>query len=886
VLAILVLCSVLTIAARAQDLARFDLTDPGLASAWQPAHDISGVAMTRQGLRIAISGADPYLIGPTHDYPSGQSLWLQIRLRSDVGGMGQVFYFNTAPNERDSVRFPVRAGQWEEIRAPLPPLGPGFRLRFDPPGSRGNCLVSLLAVSPRTIPLTPNWPHPQPPELDRDTLRVQSGDLELIQAHHQFGGFAVRVAGKSMATGDTHPMIGYQIGMQTRWFDLASSAISTATQDDQGAITARATARDPDGGTWDIEQRFAHGRPGEIVASTVVRVDQDRTLLFMPMLILFPGAGGFGPTKHQALFAGLEYLDGDEPSSSEADVIGPASHRQVPDSAKITLPLMAVQQDGRYVGLTWEPGPEIAALFDSPDRTLHGGGHLLGLIAPGSDGVTREEGSLVPYEGMHLGAGQALTLRAAILGGVGDDVTPAVQQVVASRGLPGNPPTGADWKRYAALVTAGWLQSGLKAGDLYRHAYPNFTPQPAADAALCLDYIEERAPNRRQAASIRQAARAAIDAVPPADRYASGVGHIRTPAAMLTFGPVAQDLARAHESAQSLLARFAPDGTVPYVKPATGPDLGRTHFAREANGMAAQVVAELLETAALAGDFDLIETGLRRLRALSRFNSTAPRGAQTWEVPLHTPDILAAAYLVRAYTLGYALTGDESLLVSARYWAWTGVPFVYLINPLDRPVGPYATIAVYGATQWVAPVWMGLPVQWCGLVYADALYRLADYDSAGPWGRLADGITASGIQQTWPLGSDPDRQGLLPDSYDLKAEARNDPAINPATLFVNAVRFYRQPLLYDFRSCMAGRVLIHAPGKIEHCTERSGRVTFVVRGWWGSTYTVLVHCRRRPSHVRINGKEVRLATANQIALRDGTLALPVRGTPTIQVETQ
>jgi hypothetical protein len=85
---------------------------------------------------------------------------------------------------------------------------------------------------------------------------------------------------------------------------------------------------------------------------------------------------------------------------------------------------------------------------------------------------------------------------------------------------------------------------------------------------------------------------------------------------------------------------------------------------------------------------------------------------------------------------------------------------------------------------------------------------------------------------------------------------------------------------------MAGRVLIHAPGKIEHCTERSGRVTFVVRGWWGSTYTVLVHCRRRPSHVRINGKEVRLATANQIALRDGTLALPVRGTPTIQVETQ
>ena len=128
-------------------------------------------------------------------------------------------------------------------------------------------------------------------------------------------------------------------------------------------------------------------------------------------------------------------------------------------------------------------------------------------------------------------------------------------------------------------------------------------------------------------------------------------------------------------------------------------------------------------------------------------------------MPLHTPDILAAAYLVRAYTLGYEITGEPQFLEQAKYWAWTGVPFVYLVNPTDQAVGPYATIAVYGATQWVAPNWMGLPVQWCGLVYADALYRLVKYDPSGPWQQIAEGISASGVQQTWPFGSDPARQG-------------------------------------------------------------------------------------------------------------------------------
>ena len=64
---------------------------------------------------------------------------------------------------------------------------------------------------------------------------------------------------------------------------------------------------------------------------------------------------------------------------------------------------------------------------------------------------------------------------------------------------------------------------------------------------------------------------------------------------------------------------------------------------------------------------------------------------------------------------------------------------------------------------------MGLPVQWCALVYADALYRLT-HDSIGYWKQLADGITVSGIRAELLKGIRCDATGLLPDFF--RCEAR------------------------------------------------------------------------------------------------------------------
>jgi hypothetical protein len=312
----------------------------------------------------------------------------------------------------------------------------------------------------------------------------------------------------------------------------------------------------------------------------------------------------------------------------------------------------------------------------------------------------------------------------------------------------------------------------------------------------------------------------------------------------------------------------------------------------------------LLDAAAASGDPELIRTGLLRLGQLDRFQGSAPRGAQTWEVPLHTPDILASAYLVRAYTLGYALSGDVRNLDRARYWAWTGVPFIYLTRPLTdparaqsggeigpdakahagsvEPVGLYSTIAVFGATQFVAPNWMGRPVQWCGLVYADALYRLLKYDPDPFWKSLADGITVSGMQQTWPRGSDRMRQGLLPDSFSLRAQTRNDPAINPGTLEADAIQLVSGAPLYDMQTFHAGGiVIVHAPGRIKVMKDAAGHRVFKVDAWPERPYDVLVVGLKKQPRVWIDGKESRVGEYDQAA---GSLVLHLTGKPVIELD--
>jgi len=937
-----------------QAVQRLDLRRGQAASHWKPAHDIAALVPTPEGLRIRIAGSDPYAVyeGPPLDFPVGAPLWLEARLRSEQSGIAQVFYYGPGqgPAEERSVRFEVPAGRWHEARVPLPPLGAGIRFRFDPPGTGGSCVVAHLAFEPRLALREPQWPPPSVPGPIRRREHAASGTLR-VEPDGEPGGILVQVAGRWMAMGHNRPLIGWMDGGTVRWLDLARQG-STRVDALRTGFRIATTATDSGGARWMLRQHFQASRhPGVVEVFSSAAVSLDRRVVWLPLLMVLAGPGAdrpgvLGTRKHQGLFCGVEYLE-DEESSSERDIRGPGARRKVPDTLKITLPLMAIQAGGRHVGLLWEPDSRLAAVFDSPDRSFGSGGHAMGIVFPGSNGVNREEGSLLPYGGETLKAGQPVSVRASLLGGRSESVVEAVKQYVVVRGLPPLPGSGS-WdpssaagsragsrgtgrqkmpsaavrrasgasrggigapdgarrrapdaraaaRAYLHNAAAGWTRSRVAEGDgRFRHAWPGgFQPQSAADAALFLDWLGVRLGD----SSLRSAAARALERVPVRERALSGVSHIRWPAAPLVYGGEEEAAAALVEHGLALLARFEDDGTVLFRPQPGGLDYAGTHWERHANGLTAATLHALLEAAAFTGDPELRREGLRRLRQMDRYTNGVPRGAQTWEIPLHTPDILASAYLVRAYTLGWELTSDPRFLAQARHWAWTGVPFVYLVNPggprgapsaAPGPVGVYATIPVLGATQWVAPNWMGLPVQWCGLVYADALYRLAPHDPGGPWRKLADGITASGVQQAWPLpgepgGTSPERQGLLPDSYALRTGVRNDAAINPGTLQACAVRLFRLPLLFDSRPFLRGTVLVHAPGDIARARESGRSVSFSVRPWLPADHRVLVCGLRGAPRLEINGRSAGLGAPHLWAPASGRLWIRLAGPASVRL---
>ena len=153
------------------------------------------------------------------------------------------------------------------------------------------------------------------------------------------------------------------------------------------------------------------------------------------------------------------------------------------------------------------------------------------------------------------------------------------------------------------------------------------------------------------------------------------------------------------------------------------------------------------------------------MRAVAWCNAQRrPEGAQTWELHLHVPDILAVPYLIDINLLAHGFTGDASYLDQADRWAWTGLPFTWLWRAYYRPIMAYGTVPCLGVTFHDLQSWFGVDVHWNGLVYADALYRLAATvpTNADLWRKLADGIVASSIQQQALSGP---WLGMYPDAF-------------------------------------------------------------------------------------------------------------------------
>lgn len=497
----------------------------------------------------------------------------------------------------------------------------------------------------------------------------------------------------------------------------------------------------------------------------------------------YPGELSFASSKDEALFPGLEWLIGDEKSSNTLDVERPHNLRNAPNPLKITIPLMALRYSNIVTGILLDPyavwddeGHYPQSLqFASPNWIEGQNNHLFMVFVPTIPEWTRENDDEA-YKQYCLESGKKLVLSFNIYSASSHTILEAVLEWIRLFGLP-DPVMPRTMNEELKLSMEAYLKSLWVPQEGWRHA-SGWIPRPYPGYAFLLlltsIILENSSLKTELIERFDEAIELALSTGGPS-YLASGDGcHI--PGWQLPFyiGYLEDGLNSIKRHIDSLILSQEADGEWGFQPNEKTRILGKAG-SREV-GLTATFAAEILRWARMTGDANAIFSGLKALRSMERYS--VPRGAQTWEIPIHTPDLLASAKALEAYLEAYIYTGEQKYLERAKYWACTGLPFIYLWSKEDRYIMLYASIPVFGATFYTWP-WFGRPVQWCGLVYAYQLLRLSKYDNSFPWRKIGEGILSSGMRQQISSGS---LAGTFPDSWDLITDNANGPYINPEDL--------------------------------------------------------------------------------------------------------
>ncbi len=768
------------------------------AGGWEAAHEARARAVDGV-LEVEATGPDPYLHGPAMRIPG--PLRVRLRMRSAGAGQGQLFWISEGEGfneERGAFFEMVHDGAWHDYDVIAEAAGPLVRFRLDPGQGAGRIGIDEIRVFRfRRHPL--------------EILKQEAGDgvLALTVKNHGPEARTVRAGGgeQIVAAGGTVRLTApfpkgpafprAELALESEGLPLQRRAATlpdaAVTRDWTVLKSGAAELRlDPEGaGAWILLE----GRPVAILAPLVegvVRWEREGTLFRAPGVRIGFSAdpAGFavelqadreveGPVLRvlggleQGLFAGIEHLGRGERSSSKLDLETPEHRRFTPPRRHVTMPLMAVVTERGGASLTWSD-MTLQPVFAAPNVYDGTSDHRMALRGRRIEAIIR----VAP-------------------GRLEDFILEAVRR----RGLPPLPEGPADTEALALEALKGPLKTPGEEG--WGHcAEPSWKRAPFADHASAWWRLTGE--------------------VPALPRLQPGGAHLADESVYFAAGRVEEWLRMRRSRVAGLLRELKPDGSFRYAG-----KLARGHSEDTASGYCAQRVVELLEFARWTGDAAALDGGLRGLDFLKRFDT--PRGAQTWEMPLHTPDLLGAAWLVWANVRGFELSGRAAYLDEARRWALSGVPYLYQWS--DRPVMTWATIAVLGATQWTAPNWIGLPVQWCGGVYGYALALLAPHDRTLDWSTIARGILVAGEQMLAPDGP---HKGCLPDSFALATQERRGPFINPCALLTLRRALDGKP--HGIHAAWDGTLRVASPFPVE---VRDGRAR--IRAREGAVYSVLLN---------------------------------------------
>ncbi len=540
--------------------------------------------------------------------------------------------------------------------------------------------------------------------------------------------------------------------------------------------------------------------------------------------------------REEGLFPGLEWLVDQETSSSELDVHGPEHLRMSPHELKITWPLMAVRLRSTVVSLLWDQrqpwnGDDAgyAAQYSTPDAWYGTAPrHRMGLALPGGARYHPRENAQLAETYRWAPATRLQCTATLAVRHPASSVLSALDDWAAVYGLPSAMVPPFDYATEWAVVREAYAEQFWDASaEGWGHVLgwaPRYYPAYAFLAQMLAGGRQDRTASQLQA--IVQAGGARFH---PEDPLPGGGVHIPGFEPAFLYAEGAEGLSTAYAAARKLLAEQGDDGNWVFAPQSeTEKTLGPA--GTKAVGITATKAETVLQLGKLLGDRAMIAGGLKALEAMRAFR--VPRAAQVWECPVHAPDILAAARAVDAYLAGYQLTGQSPYLDAARYWAMTGLPFLYVWEKPDRPVMRWASIAIFGATFFTVS-WLGRPVQWNGMVFADALLRLDPYDASWPWTEIGRGIFHSALYQQRLAA--PGRGGY-PDSWYLPD---NTPVqgvdINPETLVKVLLRLMGLPAALEtvVLSDPQG-TRISTVGRLTVGRDSQGSETLTVSGWQGS----------------------------------------------------
>lgn len=610
----------------------------------------------------------------------------------------------------------------------------------------------------------------------------------------------------------------YRSGWGRDWLAyVIPQTVHVERHGDSASVTFSETKWDADRVKWDFTFvfRMAPANPWvDVVFSAVA--DARRELLQMWGPRLHAGQGAFGAARDEALFPGLEFLGAQGRSSGNPALAPDARFAFAPTPAKITIPLMAVLHGKQMVGLLWDPlqkwlGDEIcpSAVFASPNWIEGGENHLMGLFVPSIPRYVAEN-SMRAHTPVVVEAGRRVSVSARIFAVPAAHVVEAVDVYLKHRGgLPARPAidAAAVLETLARAMTTTAYDETAKGWPSEFRGNPAKGPWP--DPAI---HLAEAAPLLGDRQLGERAARISREVLERRLTHPLSLA--------LRMGGLADALRNEQATAQKRMKAQNADGSWSYVptEVAEGglaalsapPEPGEIAPAGTKNqGITAGELAPLLDYALITGDAQAWQASLRGLADLDRYS--IPYAQQQPECP-PSPSLHGSCFALRCNLTAYRITGERRYLERAVYWAKTGLPFLYLWSlPAKRVVSGqihcaekinlpgetlyddprrdvmlYGGLYGYGSSQF-SHHWFGILVQWIPLVYARDISALAEYDRSLPWKRLAEGIVASAVTQSFEK---PPYTGFLPDAFSLDSWTPSGPAISPATVLDAILRHY------------------------------------------------------------------------------------------------